>query len=37
MMVRLDRFVDDEIPIKPDEVPGLREFFERWRSELTDA
>ena len=35
MMGRLDRFVDDEIPIEPDAVQTLREFFERWRSALT--
>ena len=35
MMRRLHRFVDDEIPIEPETVPTLREFFERWSSELT--
>ena len=35
MIGRLERFVDDEIPIEPDAVQTLREFFERWRSELT--
>jgi hypothetical protein len=37
MVGRLDRFADDEIPIQPGEVPALREFFERWSSELTSA
>lgn len=31
---RLDRFVDDEIPIEPDAVQTLRDFLERLRSEL---
>ena len=35
MMGRLDRFVDDEIPIEPQAVQNLREFFERWGAEMT--
>jgi hypothetical protein len=35
MIGRLDRFADDEIPIQPEQLPGQRECFERWRSELT--
>lgn len=34
MMMTIDRFDDDELPIDPSEVASLRAFFEYWADEL---
>ena len=34
MMATISRFSDEDLPIAQDRILQLREFFERWASEL---